>query len=135
MIKVAKLVIINGDGNYLMMYRTDHPRFGNDADLPGGTVEHGESPIVAMIREVDEEAGIMVTESQVRQIYEGTDYSEHGTQYSLFVAKLDVNPTVAMSWEHSAYEWITRTDFLEKSKNANDTYMHMVHDEVAALSL
>jgi len=33
-----------------------------------------------------------------------------------------------MSWEHSSYEWIDRDDFLEKVKDARDTYMHMVYD-------
>ena len=33
--KVAKLVMIDPDGKYLLMYRSDHPTFGTDPDLPG----------------------------------------------------------------------------------------------------
>ncbi|MEO7905004.1 MAG: hypothetical protein ABIR91_04385 [Candidatus Saccharimonadales bacterium] len=41
--KVAKLVMIDENDKYLMMYRSDHPTLGCDADLPGGTHEEGET--------------------------------------------------------------------------------------------
>jgi hypothetical protein len=37
-----------------------------------------------------------------------------------------------LSWEHSAYEWIPKEEFLEKAKNANDTYMHMVYEVLSS---
>lgn len=131
MTKVAKLVIIDNDEKYLMMYRSDHPTFGDgDPDLPGGTLESGEQPLQTMIREVYEEAGITIDETGVKEIYEGTDYSSHNTQYSLYTAKLASRPSVIISWEHSSYEWLSREKFLETAKSAKDTYMHMVHAEL-----
>lgn len=124
--KVAKLVVIDNDDKYLLMYRSAHPTFGDGPDLPGGTLEDGELPIEAMTREVFEEAGIVVDEGAVSRIYEGSDYSVHKTHYSLYILKLENRPEVVMSWEHSAYEWLDREIFLEKAKHANDTYMHMV---------
>jgi 8-oxo-dGTP diphosphatase len=126
--KVAKLVIIDNDDKYLLMYRNAHPIFGDDPDLPGGTLEDGELPIETMVREVFEEAGIVVDEAAVLSVYEGTDYSTHKTHYSLYVLKLDDRPEVVRSWEHSSYEWLDRKIFLEKAKHANDTYMHMVYN-------
>ena len=126
--QVAKLIIIDSRGKYLLMQRSDHPTFGNDPDLPGGTLEVGEVPLQTMIREVFEEAGIFVNEVGVREIYSGTDYSAHKTHYSLYITELQDTPKVAMSWEHSSYEWLDYNVFLEKSKNANDTYMRMVYD-------
>jgi 8-oxo-dGTP pyrophosphatase MutT (NUDIX family) len=123
--KVAKLVMIDKDDKYLMMYRSDHPTFGRDADLPGGTLEDGESTTEAVIREVEEETGVLV--DSVEELYAGLDYSAHGTHKSLFVARVEVRPEIVMSWEHSSYEWIPRAEFLEKAKNAKDDYMHMVY--------
>lgn len=126
--QVAKLLIIDNDDKHLLMYRSGHPTFGNDPDLPGGTLEEGEVPLQTMIREVYEEAGVAIDEATAQMLYEGMDYSAHKTHYSLYIAKIIERPEIIMSWEHSAYEWIDRDDFLEKAKNANDTYMHMVYD-------
>ena len=128
--QVAKLLIINNHGQYLLMQRNNHPTFGNDPDLAGGTLEEGELPLQTMIREVFEEIGVSIDENEVNNIFEGTEYSEHGTHYSLFVVKLNNTPNISLSWEHLSYEWIARDEFLEKVKNAKDTYMHMVYDVV-----
>lgn len=126
--QVAKLVVVDNQNKYLMMYRSDHPRFGIDPDLPGGTLEDGELPIETMLREVMEEAGVLIDKSAVESAYSGSDYSVHGTHYSLFVAKLNERPGITISWEHSSYKWLNRNEFLEKAKGAKDTYMHMVYD-------
>ena len=126
--QVAKLVIIDPESNYLLMYRNAHPLFGNDPDLPGGTLEEGEQPLDTMVREVYEEAGIEIDKNSVTKLYEGADYSSHGTHYSLYATTLASRPTVTVSWEHSSYEWLPRTEFLKKLTHVNDTYMRMVYD-------
>lgn len=126
--KAAKLVIIDNDDKYLLMYRSDHPAFGTDPDLPGGTLEVGEQPVETMVREVYEEAGIVIDANKTKRVYAGTEYSGGRMEYSLYVAHLDYRPEVTMSWEHSAYEWLERDVFLAKARGANDTYMHMVYD-------
>jgi 8-oxo-dGTP pyrophosphatase MutT (NUDIX family) len=126
--QVAKLLIIDSNDQHLLMYRSKHPRFGDDPDLPGGTLEEGELPLETMLREVYEEAGVIIDSKNAREVYGGTDYSTRKTHYSLFIAKVAERPNIVMSWEHSSYEWLDRDNFLEKAKNANDTYMHMVYD-------
>lgn len=128
MTKVAKLLIIDNAGKYLLMYRNNHPAFGDDPDLPGGTLESGEQPQEAMRREVYEEAGIDIADNAATLLYRGTDYSGHGTEYSLYRAQLSTHPTLTVSWEHKSYEWCERAAFLEKIEQAEDSYMHMVYD-------
>ena len=125
--QVAKLIIIDNDNKHLLMHRSDHPAFGTDPDLPGGTLEDGEQPLATMIREVQEEAGIEIEDTEAVLLYQGSEYSTNGTEYSLYRVTLDGRPDVTISWEHSSYEWIDRDQFLEKSKDAKDTYMHMVY--------
>lgn len=126
--KVAKLIIVDGRGKYLLMQRSNHPTFGNDPDLPGGTLEEGELPLETMIREVFEEVAIVIDQDAVTEVYAGTDYSTRGTHYSLYISKLRHTPEVVMSWEHSLCEWLNRDLFLEKVGKAHDTYMQMVYD-------
>lgn len=123
--------MIDADERYLLMYRADHPRFGNDPDLPGGTLEDNETVLDTMLREVHEEAGVVIDADRVDMIYSGTDYSAHGTHYALFVTHVETRPAVTMSWEHSSYEWLDRASFLQKAHNAKDTYMQMVYDVLA----
>ena len=126
--QVVKLVIIDKDGSYLLLYRGNHPVFGNDPDLPGGKVEAGETVLQALGREVQEEISVSIDKAKTEEVYSGTGYSAKGTQYSLFITRTEDKPKIIMSWEHSSYEWLEREIFLNKAKNANDIYMHMVYD-------
>lgn len=126
MIRAAKLLMIDPSDNYLMMFRSDHPYFGVDPDLPGGALQEDESLLEGMLREVFEETGIKLGASQVSEVYSGTEYSIHGIHYALFVAQLDQRPKITVSWEHQSYEWLNRDEFMKKSCAATDEYMHMV---------
>jgi 8-oxo-dGTP pyrophosphatase MutT (NUDIX family) len=131
--KVAKLVIVDKDNNYLLLNLNNHPAFGNDPDLPGGTADGDESPLEAMIREVQEEIGVRIGKDRVEEVYSGTDYSTHGTQYTLFAAQVDERPLITLSWEHTSYEWVSFDSFLKSAQRARDTFMHMAHDIVQNL--
>lgn len=109
-----------------MLWRSDHPTFPNDADLPGGVVEADENPEEAVVREVIEEAGVEVDEKELQKIYEGTELSPHGNNYHLYIINMDYRPDIVISWEHKSYKWLSREEFLEEAHNAADSYMHMV---------
>jgi len=131
----AKVLIIDNQDQYLLMIRDNHPHFGNDPDLPGGTIEDGESHEVAAVREVEEEAGITISLDDIELLYKGFDYSAHGIEYSLYLTRLNYRPEVVVSWEHASYRWLSREDFLKTTKTSNDTYMLMVHDVVSKLPI
>jgi 8-oxo-dGTP pyrophosphatase MutT (NUDIX family) len=126
--KTVLKVIVKNNEDYLMMYRSDHPTFGIDPDLPGGIMEQGESSLDTLLREVEEEIGLILTENQVRKVYEGDSYSARGTVYVLYLADVLQKPSIKTSWEHSSFEWLSKTRFVSKAYGANDTYMHMSAD-------
>lgn len=127
---VAKLALQDQDDNYLLLQLNNHPVFGYSGDLPGGTADEGEDPVDTMIREVFEEVGIHIASTDVQEVYSGTDYSRHGTHYTLFTAKLDQRPEITLSWEHAAYDWLPFSEFRKKAEAAVDTFMHMVATEL-----
>lgn len=122
----SKLLMVDKDENYLTLFLAEHPRYGNSADLPGGTVDEGESALDGMIREVSEEIGVSLKSADAIEIYSGSQYSRHNTNYTLYSMRVVERPDVILSWEHSSYKWLTRDEFLAHAKASLDTYMHMV---------
>ena len=125
--EVAKVLIKNhADGRYLLLRRANHPRFGDDIDLPGGTVEPNEAVLDAVIREVKEEIGAILAPNTLRHLYHGDEYSLHDTIYNLYATELSAAPNITLSWEHSSYAWWTREELIAACRSAADTYMQMV---------
>ncbi|MFZ1250202.1 MAG: NUDIX hydrolase [Candidatus Microsaccharimonas sp.] len=124
--RAAKIILVDDNDHHLLLYRSNHPLLGDDADIPGGVVEDGETAEIAVIRELYEETGLRI--DTVEQVYSGLEYSKHGVHKTLFRAHVNERPKIVINWEHSSYEWLPKESFLEKAKNANDTYMHMVYE-------
>ena len=129
---IAKVLIIDEAGEYLALWRSDHPNFPNDPDLPGGTVEIGETPIEGAVREAMEEAGIAINGDDTELLYKGSKYSEHGTTYYLYLAHIQERQEVKISWEHASFEWLSREDLISAAQGAKDTYMHMVYEVLSS---
>jgi 8-oxo-dGTP pyrophosphatase MutT (NUDIX family) len=124
--KVAKVIIINPEGQYLLLTRDNHPLFGFDADIPGGVVETAEIPVVAAIRELIEETGIRATPDELALLYSGTDYSAHGTEYNVYLLELLEMTDIQLSWEHARFAWVSREAFLQSARSAHDSFMQVV---------
>ena len=124
---VAKLLLVDKDNKYLLLYRSNHPSFPDDPDLPGGTLENNEKSNQLIMRELLEETGIVLDKQTLEMLYESNSYDKDYIYY-LYSTKLDNHPNVVISWEHSRYEWLPLNDFIEKTHTAIDNYMHMVYD-------
>ena len=128
--KIATCLVVDSDGFILVLYLNDHPHFGNDIDLPGGTLDPGETSLQTAVREVREEAGIVIPEGAASLLHEGVEYSRHNTYYALYLYNVSTRPDVTLSWEHGSYEWVDVATFLRESRAVTDTYMHMAADMV-----
>lgn len=69
MIVGASAVVINDDGEILLHRRSDNGKWS----LPGGSVDPGEQPADAAVREVFEETGIKVVPQRLIGVYAGPD--------------------------------------------------------------
>ncbi|MGY4893346.1 MAG: NUDIX hydrolase [Candidatus Saccharimonadota bacterium] len=129
MIKVAKVLIKNSEGRYLVLVRNDHPVFGYDLDLPGGTIEKGEEHAEAALREVFEETGIMLKGTDIHHVETTTRYSRLRNEYTLYKAQVATTPAVTLSWEHSEHQWLSEQDFTQKAQKSKDRFMHFAADK------
>lgn len=124
---VAKALVRNSEGLYLVLYRSNtHPLFPEHIDFPGGEVEPKETPEAAVMREIQEETGLLVDPKKMKKLF-AKQYRQ--TTHMLFEAKLaEPDAKVALSWEHKSYRWITPEELksLPKFSDADPYYTDVV---------
>jgi len=131
---VAKVLLFDDEGNVLVLIRNStHPNFPSHLDFPGGEVEPGEQAVLAVIREVKEEADISLALGDVNLVYE-KHIDDHLT-YMLFEAHIKApKPIVRLSWEHADSKWMSLDDLRSSPVPANaDKYYLTVVDYLASL--
>ena len=119
---IAKVLIINEKNEALVLtigeYK-DHPEKSFTPDLPGGQVEvaEHETEQAGALREVEEETGIVLNQTDLVLGYSGTKFypDEHkSVSRVLYIAQLDHTPDVVVSWEHAKSEWVPVSELLER---------------------
>lgn len=124
---IQKCIVVRSDGNILALKRAgdDHSRGGN-WDLPGGGYEQGEQVIAAIIREVQEEAGL--TPHSLSPIYIDNQMNvKEGFFAGLNVFGVcyvctDWEGEVTLSSEHTEFQWCSPKDFANLSFGADNGF-------------
>ncbi len=124
---VAKALVRSSKGLYLVLYRGNtHPLFPGHIDFPGGEVEPKETPEAAVMREIQEETGLLIDPNKLKKLF-AKQYQQ--TTHVLFEAKLaEPDAKIALSWEHKSYRWITPEELksLPKFSGADSYYTDVV---------
>ena len=124
---VAKALVRSSEGLCLVLHRGNtHPRFPGHIDFPGGEVEPKETPEAAVMREIQEETGLLVDPKKLEKLF--TKQYQQAT-HVLFEAKLtEPDAKIALSWEHEGYRWITLEELksLPKFPGADPYYTDVV---------
>ncbi|HSX23985.1 MAG TPA: NUDIX hydrolase [Candidatus Saccharimonadales bacterium] len=70
---------------------------GMELSMPGGGIHHGEAPAIALLREVKEEIGLELQETQLRHAF-SEEYRQYGLHfgYDCFVVVLPKKPDVIL---------------------------------------
>lgn len=67
---VAKALVRSSEGLCLVLHRGNtHPRFPGHIDFPGGEVEPKETPEAAVMREIQEETGLLVDPKKLKKLF------------------------------------------------------------------
>ena len=108
-IRFSNVVLQNESGHVLVLRRSEsHPKRGLQPDLPGDTLEAGESFLQAALRELYEETRIILTPNQLILAYEKTvDDPQRPLIGKVYAASCKAGVTdVQLSWEHDQYVWL-----------------------------
>ena len=116
--RAAKALIRRrSDGKYLILTSSkwpENPRRSQKPDLPGGIVEPHEQIEEGLLREVREEAGLDLIIDNI-QLGRCSTYLDDGvsSNFLVYVAEVEGDKEVTLSWEHESYVWLTPNEVLE----------------------
>ena len=108
-VRIAKTVLLNSKNQILQLVRSpSNPLSPGRSDLPGGTVEAGESFEVAACRELFEETGIRLPLTAFSAAYATTEINKDGHNLIrvIFVARTTDDSPIKLSGEHQSYRWL-----------------------------
>ncbi len=104
---IAVKGIISKDGSVLMVRRSGTKAFNPGIwEVPGGKLEFGETPEEALIREIQEETSLDVTNFKLR--YAAPYYLNEDNEFVVLCYTCepsDISSEVVLSEEHSDYMW------------------------------
>jgi 8-oxo-dGTP diphosphatase len=108
-IPVVAAVILDASGRVLLAQRPAHKHLGGKWEFPGGKVEAGEAPEVALVREAREELGcdIFLRRALPRFTH---DYGAVVIEMIPFVCELAPRSPPPHAHEHTALAWAEVTD-------------------------
>lgn len=117
--------IVEHDGKILLLHRHPNKPLGGTWGLPAGKVEHGESDLETIVREVYEETGIKLPPEAFEFLgnYD-FDFSYLFLEFPTFRVRLDNAHEVTLSPnEHQAYKWV-----MPEEANAMTNLIDGLHD-------
>ncbi len=125
----AKALIRDGQGNILVLYRSEtHPYLAHDIDLPGGEIEHEEAVEVGLTREIIEETGLSLqfTPEDRKHAWQ----SLFGAEHTLYEVVAPADAQVEISWEHESYAWMSEEELI--AHTAIDEFIHRAQEWLSA---
>jgi 8-oxo-dGTP pyrophosphatase MutT (NUDIX family) len=127
LIRSAKIVVLNIKNEALLLRRSNtHPRNPLEADLPGGVVEASESIEAGALRELNEETGLKLQQSDLRLLHSFTFNNIPGISISrlLYGARLqEISPAIVLSSEHDEYRWVD----ISELRGLEEPYQKGIH--------
>ena len=117
-------LLINDKNQLLVLRRANYMKnFGGKWGVVGGSIENNESSKDAIIREIKEETGYKLTWNEEHEMkFLTSKVHQNGASTDYWLIKLEIDPEINISREHSKYEWIDINNITEDRKWLPDLY-------------
>ncbi len=105
------------EGKVLLLRRRSNDFMGGIYELPSGTIERGEDPVTALLREVEEETGLNI--SDVISMVTDFDYksaSGANKRQITFVVRAHDISKLRLSDEHDAFMWVNEDNLCQNDE-------------------
>lgn len=97
------------NGEILLLHRQDHRPEGNTWGLPAGKINQGEKALDSVVREIKEETGLVIPESEIS--YLGKIYVRYPTYDSIFhvfETRVESKQGIKINLnEHKDFKWVS----------------------------
>ncbi|WP_433717399.1 NUDIX hydrolase (plasmid) [Nocardia sp. CA-084685] len=105
----TQIILLNDRREVLLYLRDDNPQiaYPNQWCLPGGMLEEGETPLECIVREIDEEIGVVLDPSEVEHVR--TRNLHFGVEHT-FSARVGFEIDDVMLTEGQALGWFSEHD-------------------------
>jgi len=118
-VKVASHGLIQKDNKFLVIHRSSLNDYKpNLWDLPGGTIEFGEHPIDALIREIDEETKTKVKVGNLIFVYDFVSGEKRHQFQMVFTCDYLSGEVILNPREHQDFKWVTLEEMEQLPKIA-----------------
>ena len=110
-------LILNSSSQFLIVKRAKDDSMPGLWELPGGKIEFGEDPKIAMQREVKEETGLDILLIKPLSIRSSLKDNEHVVRIAFFAVLSYPEQIVLLSKDHSEYKWTEKPWELDKTSD------------------
>ena len=98
------LFLCSDTNRFLLIQRSETVSLPLTWCLPGGSVDAGETPVAAAVREAKEEIGFVIDPSRLKLIYTNETHAPR-FRYFTYACIVPTEFTVILNWESSGFTW------------------------------
>ena len=121
---IGSCVRVECEGKFLLLTRSKSDFNAGIFELPGGSVDEGESLEKAAVRELFEESGIVASENDVVPLtifeFHNIETNKHKVKFA-FSLNLTSLPEIILSADHSGFVWLSRDEINKLPLQGRDT--------------
>lgn len=101
-----KAIILNSQGQLLLLRRSDKSSFSQKWSLAGGALEKGEEPFAGIRREIVEETQLEVKDLKPFTVHSFFSPSDDFAVVIGYICQA-VTTEVVLNWEHDEFRWLS----------------------------